>query len=147
MAIVAAAVGAVATVVGTVASIHEQRKAGKEAKKANQFERQKASLQSARQKMEAVREGRRALAEVQQNAENQGVSGSSVGQGGAGSVYSQTNSNLSFLDRYGYFSDQASRFLQKSANSRNQAGMWQAVAAAGQKVSNAAAKASAGGAE
>jgi hypothetical protein len=140
-----AIIGAAAMVVGTVLSIKEQRKAGKEAKKANQFERQKASLQSARQKMEAVREGRRALAEVQQNAENQGVSGSSVGQGGAGSVYSQTNSNLSFLDRYGYYSDQATRFLQKAANSRNQAGMWQSVAAAGEKVLDTSMKMAAAG--
>jgi hypothetical protein len=131
MALVA---GIGAMVVGTVMGIKEQRKAGKEAKKANQFERQRANLQSARQKMEAVREGRRAMAEVQQNAENQGVSGSSVGQGGAGSVYSQTNSNLSFLDQYGYYSDQASKFLQQSANSKNKAGMWQSVAAAGEKV-------------
>lgn len=129
-----AIIGAAAMVVGTIGAFKSEKKAAKAAKQANQFERQKASLQSARQKMEAVREGRRALAEVQQNAENQGVSGSSVGQGGAGSVYSQTNSNLSFLDRYGYYSDQASKFLQKSADAKAQAGMWQSVAAAGEKV-------------
>lgn len=110
------------------------KKAAKEAKKANRYERQKNELQSARQKMEALRAGRQALAETQQNAFNQGAEGSSIGQGGAGSVFSQTMGNLSFLDQYGYFSDQASKHLQKSANAQAKGQMWGAVSNLGFKV-------------
>jgi Flp pilus assembly protein TadB len=133
-----AAVAAGVFAVGTAVSINAQNKQTKALKSATRFERQKASLQSARQKMEAVREGRRAMAEVQQNAENQGASGSSIGEGGAGSVYSQTQSNLSFLDRYGYYSDQASKFGQKAANYGAQAGMWGQVAQVGAQAFSAA---------
>jgi hypothetical protein len=129
-----AGVAAIAAVGGTIASISAQKKAAKQAKKANAFERQKANLQSARQKIEAVREGRRAYASAQQAAANQGVADSSSAQGGAGSILSQTDANLSFLDRFGYFSDQASRALQKSANYTAQAGMWGQVAQFGSEV-------------
>ena len=55
-------------------------------------------------------------------------------EGGAGSIFSQTSGNLSFLDQYGYFSDQATIHLQKSANATAKAGMWQAVAGLGAQV-------------
>lgn len=135
-AVAIAAVGTAIAVGGTVAQISAGRKQAKAAKAANRFERQKNDLQSARQKMEAVREGRRSAAAVAQNAENQGVAGSSIGQGGYGSVISQTNSNLSFLDRYGYYSDQASKMLQKSANYGAKGQMWGAIAGIGDKIAS-----------
>jgi ABC-type protease/lipase transport system fused ATPase/permease subunit len=131
---IAAVVGAGALVGGTVMQMSASKKAAKEAKKANKFERQKAELQSARQKMEAMRAGRLAMAEAQQNASNQGVGDSSSGRGGAASIFSQTSVNLSFLDQYGYYSDQASRHLQKSANAQASASMWGAVAQLGGTV-------------
>src|SRR5690242_18858236 len=105
---VIAGVGAAVAIGGTVASISAANKQAKAMKKANRYERQKNELQSARQKMEAMRAGRIAMAEAQQTAENQGAGDTSVGQGGAASIFSQTSGNLSFLDQYGYFSDQAS---------------------------------------
>jgi hypothetical protein len=127
-------VAAVATVGGAYMQYEQGKKAAKAAKRANKFERQKSDLQSARQKIEALRAGRQAMAQAQQNAENQGVSGSSIGQGGAGSIYSQTAGNLSFLDQYGYFSDQASASLQKAANAEATGRMWGAVSDLGSKA-------------
>ena len=135
-ALALAAVGTAIAAVGTVAQMSAASKQAKAAKAANRFERQKNELQSARQKMEAVREGRRSAAVASQNAENQGVAGSSIGQGGVGSIISQTNSNLSFLDRYGYFSDQASKNLQKAANYGAKGEMWGAIAGIGEKIAS-----------
>jgi hypothetical protein len=133
-----AAVGVGVFAAGTVAGISQQKKQTKQLKKANKFERQKNELQSARQKMEALRAGRQAMAEAQQAAANQGVSGTSSAEGGAGSVFSQTMGNLSFLDQYGYFSDQASKHLQKAANAGAAASMWGQVASVGAQAFSAA---------
>lgn len=125
------AIAGVALAVGvgsTVAQMSAQQKAAKEAKKANQYQRQMNNLQSARQKLDAIRAGRQAQAQAAQAAENQGMSGSSIGEGGTGSIKSQTGGNLSFLDQYGFMADQASKFLQKSADYQSKAQMWNGVA-------------------
>lgn len=133
-----AGVGAAAAIGGTVANISQQKKAAKEAKKANKFQRQMSELQSARQKLEALRAGRQSMAQAEQSAANQGVSGSSSAQGGAGSIFSQTSGNLSFLDQYGYMADQATLHLQRSANASATASMWGSIAQLGQQVYSAA---------
>lgn len=129
-----AAVAAVATIGGTVMSLKAQSKQAKQQRIAMKFERQKAELQSARQKMDVVRQGRISAAEAQQAAENQGVSGTSAAAGGVGSIISQVSGNLSFLDEYGFYSDQASKHLQKAANQGAKASMWAGVAELGSKV-------------
>lgn len=133
----AAVVGAGAMVGGTVMQMSAAKKAAKEQKKANRFERQKSELQSARQKIEAIRAGRQAAAVASQNAENQGVAGTSIGMGGVGSIISQTNANLSFLDKYGFLSDQASGALQAAAGHQSKASMWGAVAGLGAQIYSA----------
>lgn len=129
-----AAVGVGVAAVGTAMSIKEQRKANKFAKQANKFERQKNELASARQKTTAIREARSAYGKAQQAAENQGVSGTSVAEGGSGSIISQMGGNLSFLDQYGFMSDQASKYLGKAQSSSNNASMWGQVAELGSKA-------------
>lgn len=127
----AAVVGAGAAVVGTVQSAKFQKKSMRAQKEAAKFERQKNELQSMRQRVDAVRQARAAQATVRQAAENQGVSGSSVAQGGQASIISQMTGNLSFLDQYGFLSDQASQSLQKAANAQGNADMWSSIAGAG----------------
>jgi len=134
---IAAAVGAAAAVVGTASSIKAQKKAAKEAKKSAKFERQKAELQSARQKSSAIREARAARADATQAAENQGVATSSSAQGGIGSVTSQLTNTLSFLDAYGFLSDQSSKALARSASASANASMWSQVAQTGAQVYSA----------
>lgn len=126
--IAVAVAGLAVAAVGTYASIKNQNKALREQKKANKFERQRGELQSARQKTQAIREARVAQADVQQAAENQGAANTSVSQGGVGSIISQMNSNLSFLDQYGFMSDQASKHLGNAQAAQGRGSMWGQVA-------------------
>lgn len=126
-----AGIGAAAMVVGTVASISNQNKSLKLQQQANQFERQKSDLQFMQQRVQAIRASRQASAGVQQAAENQGVATSSVAQGGQASIQSQMNSNLSFLDQYHYFSDQAADAIGKAQVASSHASMWGQVAQLG----------------
>lgn len=134
---IAAAVAAVAVVGGTVMSQINQKKALKQQKKAMQFERQKQELTSMRQRLEVIRQTRASLAKVQQAAENQGVATSSSAQGGQGSIISQGSANLSFLDQYGFLSDQAGAALQRSMTYQGRASMWNAVAETGAAIYSA----------
>jgi hypothetical protein len=111
----AIAIGSLAVAaVGTGYSIYQGERASKQAKKATQLQRQASDLQAVRQKRDAVRQARLAYAQAQAAAENQNVSSSSAAQGGQGSIVSQLQDNLSFLDQYGFFQDQASRALGKA---------------------------------
>lgn len=135
---VAAVAGAGAAIVGTINARKAQKKALAAQQAAAAFERQKARLQEARQRMEAIRAGRAAYAGIQQSAENQGVAMSSAAAGGAGSVISQMGTNLSFLDQYGFLSDQASSSLQRAMKHESTASMWGSVAGLGMQMFSAA---------
>jgi hypothetical protein len=123
----AAIVGAGAAVVGTIQSNRNARAANAQQQEALKFQRQQQQLQGTRQRIDSVRSARDAYARVQQAAENQGVAASSVAQGGAGSIVSQMNSNLSFLDKYDFLSDQASRALGKAMEYEGRASMWGSI--------------------
>ena len=120
--------------VGTGASIYQGQKAAKQQKKAVAIQRQQADLQNARTQRDAIRASRLAYAQSQAAAENQGVAGSSSAQGGQGSIVSQLNDNLSFLDQYGLMTDQAQRHLGKAASLQSSASMWGDVAGLAFKV-------------
>lgn len=124
--IIAAASLAVAAV-GTTATIINQKKMVKAQKQAARFERQKQQLSETRTKIDAVRQTREALGNAQQAAENQNVAGSSGAQGGQGSIVSQLQGNLSFLDEYGFLSDQAGNALQRAATFQGKASMWSGI--------------------
>jgi hypothetical protein len=126
--------GIAVAAIGTGVSMYEQERARAASKKANKFQRQMNELQNARQKIEVIRSGRQARAQAEQAASNQGMEGSSIGQGGSGSITSQTNSNLSFLSRYGFMSDQATDLLQTAANAQASAGMWKDIAGLGSQA-------------
>lgn len=134
---VIAGIGVVVAGVGTYEQIKYQQRQAKEAKKANKFQRQMSELQSARQRIDAVRQGRQAQAVAMQQSANQGAEGSSIGQGGAASIYSQTASNLSFLGQYGFFSDQATEALQRSANAGAKSSLWGSIAGIGKEIYSA----------
>lgn len=67
------------------------------------------NLQSARERRDAIKAARLSQAQAVMAGENQGVSGSSGVAGGVGSIQSQLNSNLSFLDRSNTLTDMASQ--------------------------------------
>jgi hypothetical protein len=138
---VAIAVGALAigTAVAGVGML-EQASAAKKAAKAQQaqtaLQRQQAQLQGMRQRMDAIRTGRQALAQVQQTAENQGVSASSPAQGGQGSIITQMMSNVSFLDSYNHMTDLAEGYADKAAKYQAKANMWGAIENFGFNLAN-----------
>jgi Flp pilus assembly protein TadG len=89
---------ATAVIGGTAHSIQQGQVAQKAAEKQSRLQQQAEELQAARQRSDVIRQARIAQAEVKSSAANQGVAGSSMAQGGQGSLTSQMNSNLSFLD-------------------------------------------------
>lgn len=115
------------------------RQSGKAAK-ANQqaatLDRQRMNLQSARERRDAIRQARLAAAQATMSAETQGVSGSSGAQGGVGSIQSQLNSNLSFLDRYNTLTDMASQQIGYANKFEQKARTGQAVSQLAQTVFN-----------
>lgn len=114
---VATAIAIGAAAVGTVASVGAYRQGKKQAayaRQAAEFQQKQANLQNARAKRDAVREARLAYGMAQNTAANQGVSASSGSQGGLASISSQVSDNISFLDQYGFYSDQASQALGRS---------------------------------
>jgi hypothetical protein len=137
----AIAVGALAVGVGVAGiGMIEGASAASKAAKAQQaqvaLQRQQAQLQGMRQRMDAIRSGRQALAQVQQTAENQGVSESSAAKGGQASIVSQMMSNVSFLDSYNHMTDLAEGYADKAAKYQAKASMWGAVENFGFNLAN-----------
>lgn len=114
-------------VAGVAGSIYEQSKANSEQQQALNFQEQQANLQATIQQRQAIRSSRAAYADSQQQAANQGVGDSSASQGGLGSITSQLNSNLSFLDQNNRLSDAAGQALGKANQDRTFASDFSAV--------------------
>ena len=134
VAIVGLAVGAA----GTYMSYKQQKKQAKFQKRAQAAQRAQDNMRAARERREAIRNARIAAAEITQNAANQGVGSSSAALGGLGSIESQLNQGLSFLDGMNTLADQASRNLGKAADAGTAAGMWGSVAGLGMQVFSSA---------
>jgi hypothetical protein len=139
IAIGAVAVGVGVAAYGTIQSAKAQKKAARAAQDANAIQRQQAQLQGMRQRLDAIRTGRQALAQVQQTAENQGVSESSAAKGGQGSIITQMMSNVSFLDSYNNMTDLAEQSMAKAYKYQNKANMWGAIENFGFNLANAGA--------
>lgn len=134
MPVALAVAGLAVATVGTGYSIYAGERANKASKKATKIEQQRNSLAEARQKRDAVRAARQSYAQAQATAENQGVSSSSAASGGQSSIVSQVSGEISFLDQYGFLSDQASKQLGKAQSWRNSANMGEAIAGVGMTV-------------
>lgn len=136
IAIGALAVGVGVAAVGTLESASAQRKAAGALQDQNQVLRQQTQLQGTRQRLDAIRTGRQALAQVQQTAENQGVSSSSAAQGGQNSVVSQMMTNVSFLDSYNHLTDLAQQFGARAEQYKAKADMWGSIENFGFKIAD-----------
>lgn len=135
VAAVAAVVAAGAMVVGTVGSMKQQAKANKLLKQQYKFERQMATNRSAKERRDLIRAGRLTSASLAQTAANSGGAElSSVALGAMGSIRSQINSNLSFLDTNQKLADQAGLAASKAASAQRTAAMWGDVTALGKQV-------------
>ena len=119
------------SVVGTGASILATSKANKYAKQSAAYQQQQDNLKNARQRVQAVRAARLSSGVVAQAGANQGVSESSATLGGFGSIQSQLDSNLSFLDRGATLSDQANIASVKASSARVSSQNFSAIAGLG----------------
>lgn len=120
-------------------------KSAAEQRKAAEFQQKQVNLQNARAKRDAVREARMAYGTAQNAAANQGVSASSGSMGGLSSIAAQAADNVSFLDQYGVFSDQASKALGNAARYDSKARGYAAVNQFLLNAQRAAASAAGGG--
>lgn len=126
-----AVIGAGLAVGGTAYSVSQQRKAEKAQRRAGQLNKQRQQMQDALARRETIREARIARARSVQAAANQGVSSSSAAQGGAGSIISQGNVNLSFLDQQAMSRDQAGNYIGQAQRYTYRAQTGQSVAGLG----------------
>lgn len=126
-----AVVGAGLAVGGTAYNVMQQKKAAKAQKRAAQLSRQRQQLQDALSRREAIREARIARARSVNAAANQGVSDSSAAQGGAGSIVTQGNVNISFLDQNVLARDQAGEYLGRAQRYTQRASTGAAIAGFG----------------
>jgi hypothetical protein len=126
---------------GKVASYEAQKKQAKYLKQANTAQRQQDTLRAARERKEAIRAARLATGGALQAGVTQGVADTSAALGGLGSIQTQLNQNLSFLDQFNSLSDQAGLAIGKANKQASKAAVWNQVAEFGEK----AAKVFAGG--
>ena len=129
-----AGIGLAVAAGGAVMSYKAQQKQVKMQKRAQAAQRAQDNMKAARERREAIRNARIAAGSISQDAANQGVSGSSAALGGLGSIGSQLNQNLSFLDQYNRLSDQASIALGKANQYGVNAQTWGSVSSIGMRV-------------
>jgi hypothetical protein len=129
---------AVATV-STGVSIVKGQEAASQQRKAADLQRRQADLQAARQRRDTIRQTRASYAQAAQAAANQGASLTSASEGGLGSIASQGNENLSFLDQYKGISNNINARLGKATKLNGQAEMFGQIAALAGKGANFAA--------
>lgn len=116
-----------ATIGSTAGSIYSSQQSVKQQKRANALQKQQQDLEQARAKRDAIRSARIAKAQAASGAEVQGVASSSAALGGQGSIQSQGNFNLSFLDQSQQLSDQASIALGKAATAQGNAQTFESI--------------------
>lgn len=117
---------AIAAVAGGV-SASESAESGRRQRTAGNIQREAQNLRAAKERREAIRNARIAYAQSEQAAANQGASESSGSKGGLGSIISQMNANVSFLDSQNRASNRSADYMQKAANSQASAGNWAAL--------------------
>lgn len=122
------AVLAAVAIGSTAASISSTQQAAKQANKAAEAQRKQQELAAARERSNAIRQARMAYAANAQGAETAGASLSSASLGGLGSVQSQLNSNISFLDQNQQLADQGSIAFGKMRSAEANASSFGAVA-------------------
>jgi aminopeptidase N len=139
MAAISTIIAGAALATAGASSYMSAKNAKKQAKAQNQaldYQRKQDDLAAARQKRDAIRAARVARAQAETAGANQGVLDSSSSLGGVGSIQSQLGSNISFLDQWNAFSDQASMALGRANTYGARAQSWSNVASASMTVFN-----------
>ena len=136
VAAVGSVIGAGAAVVGTINSAKAANRANAATQESMKYQRQMDNYKAARERVQAIRSARLAAGTSLQSAANQGAMNTSASIGSMGSIASQLNSNLSFLDTNNKLSDMASQKLGEAAQHRASAELWGSIAGAGSSLFN-----------
>lgn len=131
---IVAGIGLAIGAAGAVMSYTAQKKQAKYQKRAAAAQRGADNMKAARERREAIRNARIASAEMAQGAANDGVSSSSAALGGLGSIATQLNQGLSFLDGQNALADQAGRALTRANEFAGKAQTWKSVGNLGMSV-------------
>ena len=131
-----AAVGLAISAIGTGASILQEREASKEAERAAEFQNAQAEVENRRRRIATIREGRIKRAQIIASGENQGVSGSTGVLGGAGSVQSQTATNVGTFDAQLAASRGGAAAVNRGRRATERAGVSSAIAGVGNQLFN-----------
>lgn len=135
---VIAAVGAVVAAGATVASAVQAGKARKAQAEQYRFERQLSNNKAARERVNAIRQARIAQGALLQTSANSGAEGSSVALGALGSIQSQLNRNLSFLDTNQKLVNLAGYAASQANIAQSKAQTWSSISSLGMQVFSAA---------
>lgn len=135
---VIAAVGAVVGAGAAVASAVQASKARKAQQKQYAFERQLATNRAAKERVNAIRTARLATGALVQTAANSGAANSSIALGALGSISSQLNANLSFLDTNQKLADQAGFYASKANIAQSKSATYGNISALGMQVFSSA---------
>lgn len=131
---IVAAVGAAVTAGATVMSAVQAGKARKDMREQYKYERQLANNRSARERVNAIRQARVAQGAMLQTAANSGAERSSVALGALGSIQSQLNRNLSFLDTNQKLSNLAGYYASQANIRSSSSQTWSAISSLGMQV-------------
>jgi len=120
-------VGAIIAVVATVASMDQQRKAAGAQRRANELRQRKSDNAAQRARIAQMREGRLRRASVMSSLGGAGQQSSGV-TGSLGSITSQRNSNIGFINETQMFGQAISAANQQAADHMSRASTWGSVA-------------------
>lgn len=122
------AAAAIAGIGASVASVSAGNKAAKNQRRAQKIQRDADNLRAVQERRRTIREGRLREAAAQQNAWNQGVGTSSGAYGGQGSITTQMNSGISFIDDQQQAATISGSFMDKASKQESLSNMWGSVA-------------------
>lgn len=105
-------------------SVIEGQKAGRRARNAQHAQRQLQNLRAAKERSQSIREARLAYASAQNNAALGGVMESSGSQGGLGSIKTQGNANLAFIQRQQDLAELSGKWLDSAAKAESSAALF-----------------------
>lgn len=129
-----AAVGATIAAGATVVSAVNAGKARAEMREQYKYERQLANNRAARERVNAIRQGRLAQGATLQMAANSGTQNSSAALGALGSIQSQINRNISFLDTNQRLSNLAGYHASRANIASSRANTWAGISSVGMTV-------------
>lgn len=114
----------VAGAVFGAASVIQGVKAARSSRNAQRIQRDADNLRAAQERRRTIRDGRIRQAAAEQNAWNQGVGTSSGASGGQGSIITQMNSNVSFIDDQQTAARISGQWLDKASSQTSASQMW-----------------------